>query len=267
MRDFLRKSNFKKTRFLFELVKEIEQTKTRKAFIELKDHFIEYLKVLENELEFQMLFNQKEKIKSSEDKYHFIDEVLFFFKELMQAEKDHHFLKPIQIRQEDGIHHVKQTIPLILILHNLRSTFNVGSIIRTSECFGIEKLLFSGYTPIPNHPKVIDTSMQTSQRIDWEQTDDLYKTILSLKKEGYVVGALETADPSINLYDYQQSFPLAVIVGNEAMGIEKKILEQCDCILTIPLSGWKNSLNVGVATALCCYEISKIYSETRIRNN
>ena len=160
------------------------------------------------------------------------------------------------IQKEDGKNKEHRKIPLYLILDNLRSSFNVGSIFRTAECFKISKLFLCGYTPIPSNAKVQKTAMGTIEYLKWEQCKSTINLIEDLKKKNYKIYALETTENGKLLNETNFEKPAVIIMGNEALGIDEKILNMADEIIKIPLFGWKNSLNVAVATAICCYEIS-----------
>lgn len=175
---------------------------------------------------------------------------------------------------------------IIVIAHNIRSTHNVGSIFRTCEGFGVEKLILSGYTPYPDLS--IQPNTPTCAYIDGEIvrsdtrlphirekiTNQIHKTALgaeamvpfeyhdtlelgTLELAGYRVVALEQAPTSINLPDYSPPDRIALILGEEVHGIDSEILSQCDDILEIPMYGQKESFNVSVATGIALYELSK----------
>ena len=99
--------------------------------------------------------------------------------------------------------------------------------------------------------------MGTDEYIEWSNHSSVEQVITELKKDGFIIYALETTTHSIDISKTEFDKPCALILGNEALGISEKTLKLADGIIQIPLSGWKNSLNVGVCTAICCYEISK----------
>ena len=167
--------------------------------------------------------------------------------------KDDDFL----IRKQDGEKKQSKQIPLYLVLDNLRSSFNVGSIFRTAECFGISKLFLCGYTSTPQNLKVQKTAMGTDKFVEWEQFPSTTQAIRKLKETGVRIYALETTSNAKNITEIEFVKPCALILGNEALGISKEILKIADEIVNIPVSGWKNSLNVGVTAAICCYEVSR----------
>lgn len=164
---------------------------------------------------------------------------------------DHH----IMIERLDGGRQNIEKFPVIVVLNNFRSAFNVGSVFRTAECFCLERIILDGSSPAPTNKKVQKTAMGTETMVDWVETDDLEKTILELKGSGYFIIALETIKNSKSYHEFDFPGKVAVILGNEVYGIEKKILRIVDETLKIPLYGWKNSLNVGVAFGIVASEI------------
>ena len=144
---------------------------------------------------------------------------------------------------------------IIVIVDNLRSVFNVGSIFRTSECLALHSVYLCGISPTPEHPNMDKTAMGTSQLVPWQYFTDTTTAIQTAKALGYTVYALETAATATSVFETQLEFPLAIILGNESLGIQADTLSQCDHILDLPVLGWKNSLNVGVAFSICAYQI------------
>ena len=158
---------------------------------------------------------------------------------------------------KDDEHPLKKVIiPLYLIIDDLRSAFNVGSIFRSAECFGVSHIYLCGYTPTPENKKVQKTAMGTDEYVKWSAHTSVEQVIKELKKDEFTIYALETTSKAKDISKIKFKKPCALILGNEALGISKKTLKLADEIIQIPLSGWKNSLNVGVCTAICCYEIS-----------
>ena len=157
---------------------------------------------------------------------------------------------------------------IIVIAHNIRSTHNVGSIFRTSEGFGVSKIILSGYTP---YPKIAgDTRLP---HIANKLTDQIHKTALgaeemvpfeyqeepdfaSLKNDGYRVVGLEQDDRSVMLPDYKPSEKVVLLLGEEVHGLTSELLAECDDLIEIPMHGQKESFNVSVATGIALYEIS-----------
>jgi len=140
--------------------------------------------------------------------------------------------------------------PIYLILDNLRSLYNVGSIFRSSECFGVKKIYCCGYTPTPKNVKIKKTAMGTENLVEWQQIDDSIELIKSFKKQGVAIYSMELTSKSIKLDNFQPVYPAAFVLGNEALGVSKEILDLSDKIVYIPLYGFKNSLNVASSAAI-----------------
>ena len=180
------------------------------------------------------------------------------FNEDIIKQKDFHFLPEILKRDE---HKNNKKLPIILILDNLRSAFNVGSIIRTADCLNVEEVWFCGYTPKPDHPKVINTSMGTEKMIKWVYFEKTLEAINNAKETGYEPVALETLKGAKSIYEYKFAGKTALVFGNEALGLSEETIKLCDKCLVLPVSGWKNSLNVATACAVTCFEIYRQLGE------
>ena len=141
-------------------------------------------------------------------------------------------------------------------LDNIRSSYNVGSIFRTSDGAGISHLYLAGITPTPSHPKVAKTALGADATVTWSHHLNGLETIVDLKERGWSVLALENGHTSRPFFDYEVatgSRPILLIVGNERAGVDPAILDACDCILSLPMSGHKQSLNVSVAFGVAVY--------------
>lgn len=149
-----------------------------------------------------------------------------------------------------------EKIPLVLILHNLRSAFNVGSIFRTAECFGLQKIYLCGYTPLPTQTKLLKTAMGTEQWVSWEEVPSLEDLLQKLKPDFQLV-AFETSPQAKALYEAFPKKPTAFVFGNERFGLESSVLAACHEVRQIPVRGQKNSLNVGVASAIATAEFAR----------
>ncbi|MCD6149895.1 RNA methyltransferase [bacterium] len=155
------------------------------------------------------------------------------------------------------------------ILHNIRSAYNVGSIFRTADGAGIEKIYLTGYSPAPASGKeayltsaqkmLAKTALGAEENVSWEKIKNLNDLMKRLKKDKFQIVALEQDENSVDYKKFKPEFPLALIAGNEVKGLDKRILRKCDKIIEIPMRGKKKSLNVSVATGIAGYEIkSKI---------
>ncbi|MBN1326564.1 MAG: hypothetical protein JW996_01310 [Candidatus Cloacimonetes bacterium] len=165
--------------------------------------------------------------------------------------RDDQFLQ----REKDGSRTACDKIPLYLVLDNLRSAFNVGSIFRTADCLGVSKIFLSGTTVTPDNAKLRKTAMGTESQVDWEyfsSSQEIFNRLRELKLRVY---GLEITPDAGMIYDTVFRSPAALIVGNEALGVSPELLLQIDEVVQIPVKGWKHSLNVGVSVAICGYEI------------
>lgn len=144
---------------------------------------------------------------------------------------------------------------IIVVAHNIRSAFNVGSIFRTSDAAGISQLILSGYSAHPPHPKLLKVSLGAEETIPYEKCGQIWKKLVDLKKQGYRIVALEKNKQAKNIFNFKPKLPLALILGNEKKGLSPKILEYCDEVIFIPMNGHKESLNVSVAYGIAVYQL------------
>jgi len=150
--------------------------------------------------------------------------------------------------------------PVCLILHNVRSIYNVGSIFRTSDAVRIEHIYLTGYTGTPEHPDLHKTALGAQDVVDWSHHDSADDVISDLKHRGYTIGVLEITDAPTRPSDVQnRHFPLGLIVGNEVHGVEDSLVSRADVAFELPQYGAKQSLNVSVALGIAIYEIVQEY--------
>ena len=156
---------------------------------------------------------------------------------------------------------------IVVIAHDIRSTHNVGSLLRTAEGLGVEKVYFTGYTPYPLHEndarlphlankihqQIQKTALGAEKSQKWEQSENIEAVIASLKQEGYTIAALEQAQGAISLPEYQPPDKLAILLGTEVEGLDTELLALCSSTLEIPMFGQKESFNVVQAAAMCIY--------------
>ena len=151
---------------------------------------------------------------------------------------------------------------LFVILHNIRSNYNVGSVFRTSDALGVSKVYLGGYTPNPNKDrKISKTALGSEKYVPWETVWHTHKLIEQLSLKGVRIVALEQDSSSVDLDVFMPSFPMALLLGNEVKGLSSSILSRCDDIVEIPMHGKKESLNVSVAFGIAGYEISKFKNQ------
>ena len=162
---------------------------------------------------------------------------------------------------------------IFLILHNIRSAYNVGSIFRTADGAGVSKIYLCGISPTPpTHEvvgapttsvgatnKILKTSLGAEKTVPWEYNKQTWRLLrkLKVKNEKLKIIALEQMPNSKNIFKFKPRFPLALIVGNEVRGLNKKILSYADKIVEIPMFGKKESLNVAVATGIALYKLGE----------
>ncbi len=144
-----------------------------------------------------------------------------------------------------------------LILDNLRSSFNVGSLIRTSEALGVTKIHICGYTATPENSKTAKSALGADSWVDWQYWEDTHECMAELKKEGLKIYAFETAENSQALEEIGPQYPCALLLGNERYGLSEGTLSLVHHLVKIPLKGRKNSLNVGVCGAIGLHHFLK----------
>tara|TARA_B100001250_G_C19815326_1_gene797989 strand:- start:3776 stop:4366 length:591 start_codon:yes stop_codon:yes gene_type:complete len=148
-----------------------------------------------------------------------------------------------------------QKHPLYLILDNLRSAFNVGSIFRCADAARLAGIYTCGYTAHPPHQKLDKTALGTLGFVPTKHFDTTEDALVYLASTGVTVWALETTSHSVDYTKVNYPKPLAIILGNEALGIERNILDKCQKLIEIPMYGYKNSLNVANAASVAAFEV------------
>ena len=147
----------------------------------------------------------------------------------------------------------------VVICDGLRSLFNVGSVFRTADGAGIDKVYLCGITGKPDtnkaERKISKVALGAQKYVEWEYVKQSWRLVEKLKKERYQVVSLEQASKSIDYTSFKPKFPLALIIGNEGRGVKKSLLNRSDKIIDIPMRGQKESLNVSVAFGVAAYWI------------
>ena len=144
-----------------------------------------------------------------------------------------------------------------VICDNIRSLENIGSIFRTADALGVDKIFLCGISGKPPHHKISKTALGAEKTIPFEYCRQTGRLLDKLKKDKINIIALEQDKKAIDYRKFKPRFPLALIIGNEVKGISKNILKKCDKIIFLPMSGQKESLNVSVAFGVAGYEINK----------
>jgi 23S rRNA (guanosine2251-2'-O)-methyltransferase len=150
-----------------------------------------------------------------------------------------------------------EKIPIIVVLDNIRSMHNVGSVFRTADAFLLQGIYLCGYTPQPPHRDIHKTALGATETVEWKYVAQGVDVIQSLKAEGYKIFAVEQVKGSIALQDFvfEQDAKLAVIFGNEVNGVGEALLGYCDGCIEIPQLGMKHSLNISVAAGIVLWEL------------
>lgn len=156
---------------------------------------------------------------------------------------------------------------IVLIAHNLRSTHNVGSLLRTAEGLGVRQVLLTGYTPYPHTDnderlphlsqkitkQISKTSLGAELSLSWQHQANIHEVFQDLRDNGYTIVAIEQAKASIPLPKFKPESKIALVVGREVEGVEPEVLALCDSIVEIPMFGKKESFNVVQAAAMALY--------------
>jgi tRNA G18 (ribose-2'-O)-methylase SpoU len=148
--------------------------------------------------------------------------------------------------------------PLVVVLDNVRSMNNVGSIFRTADAFRLEAVYLCGITATPPDPEIHKTALGAEDVVPWRYFDHANEAIIELKRQGYNICALEQAEGSIPLdcFKTENGCRYALVAGHEVKGVSQEVIDLCDYCLEIPQHGTKHSLNVAVATGIALYHIS-----------
>ena len=150
-------------------------------------------------------------------------------------------------------------IPLAVVMDNVRSMYNVGSVFRTCDAFSVECLYLCGITATPPHKEIAKTALGATESVDWKHFASTAECLRELKRDGYTLYAVEQVDTSISLEKFEIQMPakIALVLGNEVFGVDDEALELCDGALEIPQNGTKHSLNVSIAGGIAIWECFK----------
>lgn len=149
--------------------------------------------------------------------------------------------------------------PLIVILDNIRSLNNIGSVFRTCDAFLIEKIFLCGITATPPNKEIHKTALGATESVDWEYVKSTISVVERLKSEGIRVISVEQTEKSIMLNDFQPNLATkyAVIFGNEVKGVEQEVVSTSDGVIEIPQYGTKHSLNISVSAGIVIWDLWK----------
>ncbi len=147
--------------------------------------------------------------------------------------------------------------PLIVILDNVRSLNNIGSVFRTSDAFLIEKIFLCGITATPPNKEIHKTALGATESVDWEYTEETLSVVQRLQAENVCVISIEQTENAVMLNDFKPELgkKYAIIFGNEVKGVEQKVVSACDGVIEIPQYGTKHSLNISVSAGIVIWDL------------
>ena len=150
-------------------------------------------------------------------------------------------------------------LPVIALLDNIRSLYNVGAFFRTADAAGLRGLYLCGITGRPPSPAISKTALGAENSVRWDYAAGALAMVERLRGEGYEIAAVETSVQSVDLFDWQPAFPVCVIFGNEVDGVRPEVSALADTYVRIPMLGVKHSLNVATAGGVVIYELLRKY--------
>lgn len=155
-----------------------------------------------------------------------------------------------------------EKFPLMIVLDNVRSMMNIGSVFRTADAFLLEGILLCGITATPPHREIHKTALGATDTVFWKYYEDTVQAVSELKQQGYVVLALEQVSGSIDLAGFhpEKGQKYALVFGNEVQGVQQQVLDHCHGCLEIPQFGTKHSLNISVTAGMVIWDFySKLF--------
>lgn len=152
--------------------------------------------------------------------------------------------------------HESEKFPVAIVLDNVRSTLNVGSVFRTADAFRCDQVLLCGLCPTPENTEMRKTALGGTESVNWKQFDNTLDAVEQLKNDGFKILAVEQTTDAISLEKLRTDSDekLAFVFGNEVTGVDEKILEHCDAAIEIPQFGTKHSLNISVSAGIVLWK-------------
>ncbi|MBI1287466.1 MAG: TrmH family RNA methyltransferase [Flavobacteriales bacterium] len=154
-------------------------------------------------------------------------------------------------------------IAVTVVLDDVRSLHNVGSVFRTADAFSIEGIILCGITACPPHREIEKTALGATESVHWEHQKDIIQALNELRSDDYTICGIEQVAGSVELQNYQVKphSKLAVVFGNEVKGVSQEVLNLCDEFIEIPQSGTKHSLNISVSAGIVLWELYRQFGE------
>ncbi len=152
---------------------------------------------------------------------------------------------------------IKRNLLFYVVCDNIRSLENIGSIFRTADALGVNKIFLTGICGQPPHPKIAKAALGAEKNISWHYQWSAWRIVERLKKEKVFIVALEQTEKSLVYTQFKPKFPLALVVGNEIKGVSPAVLKRADQIVHLPMFGQKESLNVAVSFGIAGYYLNQ----------
>ena len=170
---------------------------------------------------------------------------------------------PFQATSAGARYEGLDSLPVALLLDNVRSMYNVGAFFRTADAAAVEKLYLAGITSYPPKNAIRKTALGAEETVAWEHSWDPLPLLDKLRARGYELAAIETSVHAVDLFDWVPRFPVCVVFGHEVDGIRPEVSERCDTHVRIPMLGTKHSLNVATAGGVVVYELLRKFRTLR----
>ena len=156
----------------------------------------------------------------------------------------------------EGFKEAKKS-PIIIILDNVRSLNNIGSVFRTADAFLVQKIYLCGITATPPHKDIRKTALGATESVDWEYRKDTLELVVELKQNGIKIVSVEQAENAVMLHDYQADTDqtIAFVFGNEVKGVSQEVVTASDTVVEIPQFGTKHSLNISVSVGIVVWDV------------
>lgn len=149
--------------------------------------------------------------------------------------------------------------PFVVVLDNVRSQSNVGSVFRTADAFLVEKILLCGITATPPNPDIRKTALGATESVSWEHFEKTTDAIIELKQKGYLIIGIEQVEQSFELQNFvpEKDNKYALVFGHEINGVAQEVIDMCDYCIEIPQFGTKHSFNIAVSAGIVLWELSR----------
>ena len=162
-------------------------------------------------------------------------------------------------RKTTDQYRLSEKAPFIVVLDNVRSQSNVGSVFRSADAFLVEKIILCGITATPPNPDIRKTALGATESVPWEYYESTREAIIMLKQKGYLIIGIEQVDLSYKLQDFvpEKAKKYALVFGHEINGVAQEVIDICDCCIEIPQFGTKHSFNIAVSAGIVLWELNK----------